>query len=59
MTVQNFRSLDVGKVALWIAVPQLLVAPLIAMVLRWVDPRFMLAGRAVCGWRWPAAWPAA
>ncbi len=42
-TIQNFRSLEVGKVLLWIAVPQFLLAPLIATVLRWIDPRIMLA----------------
>ena len=42
-TVQNFRSLDVGRVLVWIAVPQLLLAPLIAWSLRWIDPRVMLA----------------
>ncbi len=42
-SIQNFRSLEVGKVLLWIAVPQFLLAPVIATVLRWIDPRFMLA----------------
>jgi DHA2 family multidrug resistance protein len=42
-TVQNFRSLQVGDVLLWIALPQFLIAPLIATVLRVVDPRYMLA----------------
>ena len=42
-TVQNFRALDVGKVLLWIALPQFLLAPAIAVLLRWLDPRFMLA----------------
>ena len=56
MTVQNFRSLDVGKVRAWIAVPQFLLAPLIATVLRWLDPRIMLAAGLfavgfACGWR--------
>lgn len=43
ITVQNFRSLEVGKVLLWIAMPQFLLAPLIATLLRWLDPRLMLA----------------
>jgi MFS transporter, DHA2 family, multidrug resistance protein len=43
MSVQSFRSLDVGRVLLWIAVPQFLLAPLIATLLRWLDPRIMLA----------------
>src|SRR5690349_5506522 len=42
-TVQNFRALDVGKVLLWIALPQFLLAPTIAVLLRWLDPRYMLA----------------
>ena len=42
-TVQNFRSLEVGKVLAWIAVPQFLLVPLIATVLRWLDPRLILA----------------
>ena len=42
-TIQNFRSLEVGKVLIWIAVPQLILAPTIAMLLRWLDPRVMLA----------------
>ncbi len=41
--VQNFRALDIGKVLLWIAVPQFLLAPLIAALLRWIDARVMLA----------------
>jgi DHA2 family multidrug resistance protein len=42
-TLQDFRSLQVGKVLLWIALPQFLLAPLIATLLRWLDPRIMLA----------------
>jgi DHA2 family multidrug resistance protein len=42
-TVQNFRSLEVGKVLAWIAVPQFLLVPVIAALLRWVDPRLVLA----------------
>jgi hypothetical protein len=30
-------------VLVWIALPQFLLAPLIATVLRWLDPRLMLA----------------
>ncbi len=41
--VQNFRSLQVGDVLLWIAAPQFLIAPVIATVLRFVDPRYVLA----------------
>ena len=55
-TMQNFRSLDVGKVLAWIAVPQFLLAPLIATLLRWLDPRIMLAlglwcVGVACSWR--------
>ncbi len=42
-TIQNFRSLEVGKVLLWIAIPQFLLAPLIARLLRVIDPRIVLA----------------
>src|SRR5262249_37408022 len=41
--VETFRSLAVGKVLAWIAVPQFLLVPLIATLLRWVDPRLILA----------------
>jgi DHA2 family multidrug resistance protein len=41
--VQNFRSLQVGDVLLWIAIPQFLIAPVIATILRYVDPRYVLA----------------
>src|SRR5690606_17943344 len=42
-TVQNFRSLQVGEVLIWIALPQFLLAPLIAAILTRVDPRLVLA----------------
>ncbi len=42
-SVQNFRGLQVGDVLLWIALPQFIIAPLIATVLRFIDPRYMLA----------------
>jgi MFS transporter, DHA2 family, multidrug resistance protein len=42
-TVQNFRELQVGSVLLWIALPQLLLVPIIATVLRVVDARIVLA----------------
>jgi DHA2 family multidrug resistance protein len=41
--VQNFRELEIGKVLIWIAVPQLLLVPVIATILRRLDPRLMLA----------------
>ncbi|HEX4173259.1 MAG TPA: MFS transporter [Acetobacteraceae bacterium] len=47
-TVQNFRSLEVGKVLAWIALPQFLLVPLIAVLLRWLDPRYLLAAGLCC-----------
>ncbi|MBV8455889.1 MAG: MFS transporter [Acetobacteraceae bacterium] len=47
-TIQNFRSLEVGKVLLWIALPQFLLAPLIARFLRFMDPRAVLAAGLFC-----------
>jgi MFS transporter, DHA2 family, multidrug resistance protein len=41
--VQNFRSLQVGDVLIWIALPQFIIAPLIAGILRFFDPRYVLA----------------
>ena len=46
--IQNFRSLEVGKVLVWIAVPQFVLAPLIARLLRWLDPRLVLAIGLCC-----------
>lgn len=49
-TVQNFRSLDVGRVLIWIAVPQIVLAPLVAWILMWTDPRVVMAvGVAIIG----------
>jgi MFS transporter, DHA2 family, multidrug resistance protein len=42
-TVQNFRAIEIGGVLLWIALPQLLLAPTVATILRFVDARLMLA----------------
>jgi DHA2 family multidrug resistance protein len=42
-TVQDFRALQVGKVLLLIALPQFILGPAIAVLLRWIDPRFVLA----------------
>lgn len=48
--VQNYRALDIGGVLMWIALPQFLLAPIIATILRFVDPRFTLAfGFALIG----------
>ena len=42
-TVQNFRELQVGQVLLWIALPQLALAVPVALLLRRVDGRWVLA----------------
>lgn len=49
-TVQNFRELQVGQVLLWIALPQLVIAPFLAALLRRMDGRPVLAlGSALIG----------
>ncbi|MBN8926624.1 MAG: hypothetical protein BGO51_23080 [Rhodospirillales bacterium 69-11] len=48
--VQGFRSLEVGGVLIWIALPQIVIAPLVALALGYVDPRLVLAaGTAMIG----------
>jgi DHA2 family multidrug resistance protein len=42
-SVQGFRALEVGDVLIWIAVPQFLIGPVIATVLRFVDPRSVMS----------------
>jgi MFS transporter, DHA2 family, multidrug resistance protein len=42
-TVQNFRELQVGAVLLWIALPQFVIVYPLAMLLRRVDGRWVLA----------------
>lgn len=42
-TVQNYRAIEVGGVLKWIALPQFLIAPMVATILRYVDPRIPLA----------------
>jgi len=42
-TVQGFRALQTGEVLLWIALPQLILAPLIGALLRFLDARLLLA----------------
>ena len=46
-TLQNYRGLDIGSVLLWIALPQILLVLPLAVLLRWVDPRWMLATGSV------------
>jgi DHA2 family multidrug resistance protein len=41
--VQNYRAIEVGGVLLWIALPQLLLAPMVSTLLRFVEPRLPLA----------------
>ena len=49
-TIQNYRALETGGVLLWIALPQFLIAPVVATILRFVDPRVPLAfGFAMVG----------
>lgn len=48
--VQNYRAMETGGVLLWIALPQFLLAPLVATILRFVDARVPLAfGFALIG----------
>lgn len=50
VTVNNYRAIEVGSVLIWIAVPQFIIAPVTATILRFVEPRFMLAlGFALVG----------
>jgi len=50
ITVQGYRALEVGGALIWIAMPQFLLAPIIATILRFVDPRVPLAlGFALIG----------
>jgi MFS transporter, DHA2 family, multidrug resistance protein len=49
-TVQDYRAIEVGGVLLWIALPQFLLAPIVATMLRFVDPRVLMAlGFALVG----------
>lgn len=41
--VAGFRPQQVGQILLWVALPQLLIGPLVGMVLRYVDARIMMA----------------
>ena len=42
-TVQGYRAIEIGGVLIWIALPQFLIAPVAATVLRVVEPRYPLA----------------
>jgi MFS transporter, DHA2 family, multidrug resistance protein len=49
-TVENYRAIEVGGVLLYIALPQFLIAPVVATILRFVEPRLPLAlGFALIG----------
>jgi DHA2 family multidrug resistance protein len=49
-TVQNYRAMEIGGVLLWIALPQFLLAPVVATILRFVDARSLMAfGFALVG----------
>jgi MFS transporter, DHA2 family, multidrug resistance protein len=49
-TVENYRAIEVGGVLMLIALPQFLLAPIVATVLRFVDARFGMAlGFALIG----------
>ena len=49
-TVQNYRAIEVGSVLIWIALPQFLLSPVVATILRFVDARLTLAlGFALVG----------
>jgi DHA2 family multidrug resistance protein len=49
-TVQNYRAMEIGGVLIWIALPQLLLGPIVATILRFVDARLPMAfGFALVG----------
>jgi DHA2 family multidrug resistance protein len=49
-TVQNFRAIEIGGVLMWIALPQFVIVPVVATVLRFVEPRLVMAfGFALIG----------
>ncbi|HEV8026462.1 MAG TPA: hypothetical protein VGP50_03470, partial [Stellaceae bacterium] len=47
---QNYRAIEIGGALMWIALPQFVLAPIVATTLRFVDARFLLAlGFALVG----------
>ena len=49
-TVQNYRAIEVGSVLAWIALPQFILAPIVATLLRHIDARIPMAfGFALIG----------
>lgn len=48
--VQDYRAMEVGGVLIWIALPQFLLAPIVATLLRFIEARLMLSlGFALIG----------
>ncbi len=41
--IQGLRALQIGDVLNWIALPQFVLVPLTALVLRWIDARLLIA----------------
>jgi DHA2 family multidrug resistance protein len=41
--IQNLRALQIGEVLNWIALPQLVLVPLVTLALRWIDSRLLMA----------------
>jgi DHA2 family multidrug resistance protein len=49
-TIQHYRAMEIGDVLIWIALPQFVIAPIVATILLFVDPRIPLAfGFALVG----------
>jgi DHA2 family multidrug resistance protein len=48
ISVRGFRSLEVGQALIWIALPQLITAPIAALLLRRTDSRWIACGGLVC-----------
>src|SRR5262249_9564129 len=49
-TIHNFRAIQIGGVLMWIALPQLLLGPIVATILRYVDARLPMGfGFALLG----------
>jgi DHA2 family multidrug resistance protein len=50
-TVQDYRAIEIGGVLIYIALPQFVIAPVVATILRFVEPRLPLAlGFALIGY---------
>ena len=42
--VKGWRELQIGEILIWLALPQLVLTPLCALLLRYIDARLLLAG---------------